>query len=96
MKIPITNHAYERAQERLGLNHSAFANLIERVKEKGISHANIKGNFRRYIDAMFMKHRSKQIRVYGENMFVFGYDDVNITVFKVPLRFRKYALKLIK
>lgn len=93
--IEITNHAFDRAKERLSLNRKSFQRLAEKAFSDGLKHSDVKGRLHRYLDKTFLEYRqASNIRIYGENMFLFR-DNVLITVYLVPNELRK-NLKVFK
>lgn len=81
--VHVTEHAFDRGKERLGLSRSAMERQASRVFEVGRKPRDFKGRFRRYLDGLQITHRSNGIRVHGETVFVF--DDTRlVTVFRVP------------
>lgn len=94
--ILITEHAYDRAKERLSMNRTAFMKLAERAYMKGVKHCDSAGNLKKWIDKTWFSHRNADnIRIYGEVFFLFSRDKL-ITVYQVPNNLRKSALKIQK
>jgi len=95
-KIIITDHAFDRAKERLSMSRSAFIRISETAYEDGIVQKEVAGSLRRYLDKLYLSHKQAgNIRLYGENVFLFG-GNVLITVFQVPPNIRKSALRIQK
>lgn len=94
--IIITNHAYERAKERLSLNRSAFTSLAEKAYELGACHSDSVGNLKKYIDGIYFQYKTaNHIRIYGCNVYLFN-NNTLITVYAVPNNLKKAALKIQK
>lgn len=88
--IVITDHAYERADERLSLRKDSFKRLAEKAYEEGIAHSQMKGRLYRYCEKVFHAHRTaNNIKIHGENIFLFNLN-VLITVYQVPNELKKF------
>lgn len=88
--IHITNHAYERAKDRLSLRQESFDRLAEKAMSEGIKHSDTKGRLNRYLTKLWAQNKqANNIRVYGENVFLF-IDTKLVTVFQIPNELRKY------
>lgn len=75
-KVYITDHAYERMKQRLGLGRKAANKMAQRAFERGLIGANVKGGLNLYLcgrgddpDEQVMKF------LYGEHIFVFRPDN---------------------
>lgn len=92
--IFITEHAYDRAKERLSMNRTAFIKLSEKAFTDGMVHSEAAGNLKKYIDKLVLSYKkaASNIRIYGENVFLFSGDRL-ITVYQVPPNLKKSALK---
>lgn len=91
--IIITDHAYNRAKERLKLSRAAFSRLAETAFTDGKKHSEAKGNLKKWITSVYFKNKEmNNIRIYGENCFFFS-KNVLVTVYQIPNNLRKY-LKL--
>jgi hypothetical protein len=94
--MKITEHAYERAKERCGLNRAAFERMAGIALSDGLRHADARGRLKRWMDREFLTHRNgNNMRIYGEHLFVFAGTDL-ITVLHVPHDLRRAATKLQK
>ena len=91
MNIEISNHAFDRMHERLGLNKKAIIRMVEKAYELGLTHSQTSGNLYR--------HKGSCIKIYGENVFIFN-QQVNkiilVTVFQLPNNLKSLALTLQK
>jgi hypothetical protein len=47
--IEISEHAYQRGKERLGLSRKAFARLAERAYLDGMTHKDVHGRLHKYL-----------------------------------------------
>lgn len=94
--IIVTDHAYNMAKERLSMNGSSFHKLSEKAFYNGVKHGETIGNLRKYIDGLFLRHKTAgNIRIYGENIFFFA-GNFLLTVYQVPLNLRKATNKIQK
>lgn len=85
----ITNHAYDRFKERLGLNKKAANRMAEKAYKLGIRHNETSGQLFKYISKICYKSMVKgsEIVLYGDVVYCFKYDDYEIklcTVYKIP------------
>lgn len=88
--IEITNHAYDRAKERLSLNKKTFLKLAESAYLKGIKHSDTKGSLCKYITKIWFSYKSADnVRIYGQNVFLFR-GNLLITVYQLPNDLRKH------
>jgi hypothetical protein len=88
--IVITDHAYDRAKERLSLNKSAIDRLALTAYEKGLKHSEAKSHLYKYVTKIWMSYKTaNNVRIYGENIFLF-HDNILITLYQVPFDLRKY------
>lgn len=93
-KILITEHAYDRAKERLSLSKNALDRLALKAFEEGIKHEDTKGKLNRYLTSLFMTYKkANNIRVYGENVFLFCNNSL-VTVYQLTYALRKYIKKV--
>lgn len=93
--IHITEHAFQRARERLGLNRPATERLVARAFDKGLQHAHATGALKRYLDGVFLaRGTADNLRVYGEAVWVLTGTRV-ITVLRVPLEHRSAVRNLL-
>ena len=88
---PITEHAAERAKERLGLNRRAIARLAASALESGISPVDTRGSLRKYLDVKAALHPGCEPLIHGMFVFIFGREDALITVWELPHEFRRSA-----
>lgn len=84
----ITEHAENRAKERIGLNKSAIERTAAKALEKGKKHGDYSGRFKRYLDGLFLSHKNaNNMRVYGGHVYLF-HDEILVTVFIIPNAFK--------
>lgn len=92
----ISNHAYVRGKERLGLGKRAFDKIVNLALSKGVKHSQLSGKLKRYVDSIYFKTQRKgsNIVLYGEYLFIFQHSFL-ITVLNLPNDFKSYK-KYIK
>jgi hypothetical protein len=89
MKAILTDHAIQRAKERLSLREESLARLANKAITEGIKHAETNGKLKRFISGLWSEgHAINNARVWGEVIFLFR-DRVLITLYQLPLEFRK-------
>ena len=91
MNVLLTEHAIERAWQRLGWTEHALGRMVSRVLAFGIGVDEAAGALRRYL----RDHQSDGalVRAYGEHVFIFYREpDVPevslVTVWQLPLELR--------
>lgn len=91
MKLVLTDHAIERARQRLGWNRSTLRRMMHKVTSRGLGTKHTRGSLRRYL----VEHRGDgvAIRTYGEHLFIFRWDPAAealclVTVWQIPLPLR--------
>lgn len=90
----ITEHARHRIKERLGIRKSAQNKIANRALEYGISHSDVSGKLKRYIDKTYLSYKNgNNIKIYGDNIFVF-HDNILLTVWMLPNEFKNVANKI--
>ena len=92
----ITRHGYERGKERLGFSKKTLDRMTERALEDGVAQKEAKGSLRRYLDALFLKYKMANVRLFSEHIFVFSKERRLITVFRVPNEHKAAANKILK
>lgn len=93
--LVITDHAYDRAKERLSLSKDSFCRLALKAYTEGIKAKECKGRLKRYLDKLWFQYKNaNNVIIYGENIFFFK-DNVLITVYQLPYELRKF-IKLNK
>ena len=85
----ITTHGDKRARERTGITRKAVQRMANKIFVGGYTPQEFSGPFRRYLDGVYGSTDShREIRVYGEQIWVFGYENVLITVLVLPRKYR--------
>ena len=91
--IAISNHAFERAKERLSLNPQSFIRMVNKAYRNGIDEKEFTGAF-----AIFMSDlkagREQEVKVYGTFIYIFV-NKLLVTVYHCPAKYIKY-LKIVK
>ena len=87
----ITTHATERGDERLGLNIKGLEHLASHALEKGIDSSMVKGKIKKYLDFLFLSHktRANNIRIFGEFVYIFMGETL-ITIINLPNEHKNY------
>lgn len=84
MELLITEHAYERAKERLRWKPCALDKMAILAFDNGIKHSDTKGTLNKYITRIWFKYKTaNNIRIYGENIFFFK-NSTLITLYQLP------------
>jgi hypothetical protein len=82
--IKLTRHSLKRLKERVGLPKKACQKHAEKAFADGLTHSDMKGQAKRYIDKLYLEHRNaNNIRAYGEFIFLFK-NNTLITVLNKP------------
>lgn len=93
-EIKISRHAKKRMKERCGLNKKASERLAYIAYTKGLTHSELCGRLKRYVDYLyFREEKANAIRIYGNEVYIFQ-GNVLITVFDLPNRYLKSAQQL--
>lgn len=104
-KIEITDHAYDRIKERMGLNKKAANRIVPVAYRDGIQHSETTGTLYRYIGSLTRSYMKKGacFKIYGENVFCFVNQKdresgekigILLTVWIIPKDYRKQVLGL--
>ena len=87
----ITDHAFNRAKERLGWNATTIMRMAGKALNDGVAHADTRGRLNRYLSMLYLTHRTgNNTRIYGEHVYVF-HDNLLITVLNLPHRLKRSA-----
>lgn len=83
-EVKISEHAFERAKERLNLKRDSFIRLTNKAFYEGIRHNQFKGQLLKYINSVYLQHKAaNNIMIYGEIIYFFNNSKL-ITVYQVP------------
>lgn len=86
--VSVTEHAVERAKERLGWSRPALLRMALKAKQEGLVLRDTAGGLHRYIASQHMAHKGHTSIIHGLAIFIFG-GHVLITVIPVPPKYRK-------
>lgn len=93
-QVIVTDHGGQRIKDRLGLSKKIADKVSQKALEYGLSHSELKGSFRRYVDGLYLKHKkANNIKIYHRKVYLFK-EEVLITVLNLPNRFSTIADKL--
>lgn len=96
MEAIVTNHAKQRAKDRLGVSKKIADKVATKALEGGVTHSLAKGNLKSYLDKLYLKHRNaNNLRVYNRKVYLFN-NTVLITVINLPNSLIKVADKIQK
>jgi hypothetical protein len=88
-EIIITDHAYQRAKERLSISKKSLDRLALTAYEKGIKQSDTAGQLKKYLDKLWFEHKTaNNIRIYGEIIYLFCRNRL-VTLFQIPPEFKK-------
>lgn len=86
-----TQHAIERAKERLGWNEATLRRMLPKVVARGVDYRDTRGKLRRYLDGQAcLHHKGNATRIHGHHIFVMQ-GEVLVTVYELPKEFRNAA-----
>lgn len=73
LNIIVTDHAYKRAKERMGLSKGATVKMSRIAYDRGIRHTETRGRLHKYIDERCTSDTRKgnDVRIYGEFVYCF-------------------------
>lgn len=94
LPIIISDHAYDRGKDRLGLSRTAFQQKAIKAFKEGICHSEVAGNLKRFIDKTYLKEgNANNIRILNHFIFIFR-KNILITVYQVPNNLKKSVFKI--
>ncbi len=90
--LPVpSDHAIERAKERLGWSESALRRMIPRIMERGLWQDQTRGELRLYLDARSDGYANGSVCVvFAEHLFVLQGGTL-VTVLRLPKELRHAA-----
>ena len=92
IKFEITQHAFERARERLCWHRRTLVRMMERVFYDGLSPDELPPRIRSALNVTANDDQRTSSRIYGEHLFLFGRDLPDqadlITVYQIPREIR--------
>ena len=94
MNIKITNHAIDRAWERLGIREGPLTKKAQKAFDSGIRHGDVNGSLRRYIDGEYLKYKNaNNIRIHNQYVYYFK-NNLLLTITEIPNKYKRYINKL--
>jgi N-acetylneuraminic acid mutarotase len=95
-ELKITKHSKKRSKERLGVSNKLTGKLAEKALKFGISQSDVKGNLKRYMDGLYLRHKNaNNTKIYNRKVYVF-HNEVLITIMNVPNNLSQAADKAQK
>lgn len=82
--MTITDHAYDRAKERCGLNKRAFNRMLQKAIASSISHGNTKGRLFKYIQSRIMAYTFKCKVLVHDKYLILYLGETVITIYQIP------------
>lgn len=90
LSVIVTQHAYERAKERLNWKRSVVDKMAIIAYTEGVGHNKMKGTLSRYITKLWHTNKeANNIRIYGETIFFFSHN-ILITLYQLPTSLKKH------
>jgi len=80
----ITDHAYKRAKERLGLSKVAFDRICAKTIKTGITHEKTKGRLYKWLTSVAMSKKFKPSLYLYSDFTLICLAETIITVLKTP------------
>lgn len=92
----LTRHGTQRTKERLGISKKLADKNATKALRYGVRHADTSGQLHKYCDGVYLNHKNgNNLRIYNRHVYVF-YNEILITVFRLPKMFIAQAEKLQK
>ena len=89
-EVIITDHAYRRGKERLGLSKKSIEKMALISFTTGRTADKLPKQLRQYLVKLQMRHdKNAIIRIYGNHIFVFV-NNILLTIFLLPNDYKKY------
>lgn len=71
--LRITEHAYQRAKERLNWKKKTLDRMVKKAFNQGLKWKDTKGSLKEFLQWQRRQHpETNQIRIYGEHVFYFS------------------------
>jgi hypothetical protein len=92
-----TNHATQRADDRLNWNEETLKRLESKIWRLGITYQEATGRLKKYFIYLYESHGkvANEIRIYGRNVYIYK-DGLLITVLDLPRPYWNAARKIQK
>jgi len=69
----VTEHAYEKAKERMNWKPKVLDKMMQKAFYKGIQHKDTKGTLKKHITKLWHRYKfCNNVRIYGENIYFFS------------------------
>ena len=92
----VTHHARERISKRIGVGKSNAESVAKKALERGLTHSDAKGRLKKYMDGLFLSHRTaNNMRIYSQKVFLFR-NDILITVLPLPTNLKKIVADIAR
>jgi len=86
----VTEHAYEKAKERLNWKGKVLDKMAQKAFDKGIQHKDTKGTLKKYITKLWFNYKHcNNVRIYGENIYFFCGEKL-ITLYRLDTKLIKH------
>lgn len=93
--MTLTEHGVKRTKERVGIKGEKTAEYIQRAFWKGKTPEDFDKRTKKFLENTLCKSRGNNIRVYGNDIFIFA-DDTLITTFPMPSDVVKNRVKRVR
>lgn len=90
-EVILTRHGRSRGKQRVGLNENALMRTAAIARSEGLHAKDTAGSLRRYLDKLMITHKGRVPRIHSGKIFVFGSDNVLVTVLELPHQYRRAA-----
>ena len=85
-----TEHAYEKAKERMKWKPKVLDKMMQKAFDEGIQHKDTKGTLKKCITKLWFRYKfCNNVRIYGENIYFFC-DQKLITVYRLDNKLTKH------
>lgn len=84
IEISISDHAFIRAKQRLGMDKMATRRIAMKAFVAGKKHHACKGALKSYLDKVYLEYENcNNMRIWGEAIWLFA-GNVLVTVYNIP------------
>jgi hypothetical protein len=91
--ITITDHAFQRAKERMGFDRKATERIAMKAFVAGKRHTQCKGQLKKYLDTLYLQYQvANNMRVYGEAIYLFANNRL-VTIYNLPNEYKSISKK---
>lgn len=92
----LSKHAIVRSKQRIGAKTKKAQRIAQNALDRGLGVDNTKGALKRFIGDIEDKKGNTKAKIYQDRIFVFGDDEVLITVLLLPKRMKSLVLNATK